>query len=151
MARFVLNLPAQGPTPTAEAPNEAELYAGLRALADSAFPKSCRNCGRKFETADEFVRLTERVGSGTSGLKQSCDDDGSKILEVFRNCPCGSTLMDCFSDRRDSSPAGLARREKFGQILDMFVSRGLDRTLARVELLKILRGEPSALIKPAAN
>ncbi|MCK9987662.1 MAG: hypothetical protein AzoDbin1_04134, partial [Azoarcus sp.] len=42
--------------------------------------------------------------------------DGQVIVELFRNCVCGSTLMDCFRDRRDTSEAGLRRRARFGEL-----------------------------------
>ena len=124
---------------------------GLRALADSAFPKYCRNCGRTFATAEQFIEETEQIRQGTSGLKQSYDDDDLTIVEVYRNCPCGSTLMDYFSNRRDSSEVGLNRRKKFGEMLDMIVAKGIERDVARVELLKLLRGEHSEILVNLLN
>jgi hypothetical protein len=123
------------------------LFAGLTALAESAFPKYCKNCGRVFETAEQFLRETEQIDQKRSGLKQSWDDNDVTIVEVYRNCPCGSTLMDFFSDRRDLSPAGLVRREKFGKLMEQLVAHGWSRDLAHAELLKILRGEKSELIE----
>lgn len=124
-----------------------ELFAGLRALAESAFPKHCKNCGRVFETAEQFLRETQKIDDERSGLKQSWDDDDNTIVEVYRNCICGSTLMDFFSDRRDFSQMGLQRREKFGKVLGRLVAHGLNAEIARVELLKILHGERSELIE----
>lgn len=124
---------------------------GLRALADSAFPKYCRNCGRTFSTAEQFIEETEQIRQGTSGLKQSYDDDDLTIVEVYRNCPCGSTLMDYFSNRRDSSEVGLNRRKKFGEMLDMIAAKGIERDVARVELLKLLRGEHSEILVNLLN
>ncbi len=123
-----------------------KLFAGLRALAESAFPKHCRNCGRTFDTAEEFLRETRQIGQDRTGLKQGKDDDDVTIVEVYRNCPCGSTLMDFFSDRRDRSEAGLRRREKFGKLVEQLLSIGWSRDLARTELLKVLRGEKSEKI-----
>lgn len=123
------------------------LFAGLKALAESAFPKHCKNCGRVFESAEQFLRETVQIDQKRSGLKQSWDDNDVTIVEVYRNCPCGSTLMDFFSDRRDLSQAGLARREKFGKLIDQLVAHGWQRETARIELLKVLRGEKSELIE----
>ena len=125
--------------------NEA-LFAGLQALAKSAFPKKCQSCARLFESAEQFIRETQAIRQNVSGLKQSIDDDDKAIVEVYRNCPCGSTLMDFFSDRRDLSDVGLKRREKFGQLLDHLIAQGWEREVGRLELIKVLRGEKSELL-----
>lgn len=124
-----------------------DLYSGLQALAESSFPKKCPNCGRIFETAQEFMLETQKISDESTGLKQSYDDDDRTIVEVFRNCTCGSTLMDFFSDRRDLSEAGLKRREKFAKLLDFLISSGLDKDVARTELLKVVHGERSEILK----
>lgn len=121
-------------------------YAGLRELAESAFPKQCRNCGRTYQTAAEFVAATQPIKADKSGLKQSIDDDGRAIVELFRNCVCGSTLMDSFNDRRDLSEAGLRRRQRFGELLEYLKGQGLPHLTARDELLKVTRGQPSELL-----
>lgn len=124
-----------------------DLFAGLRALAESAFPKYCKNCGRNFESSEQFLRDTQDIRAGQSGLKQSWDDNEIPIVELFRNCPCGSTLMDYFSDRRDLSQANLQRREKFAKLIEQLVAHGWSRDMARTELLKILHGEKSEQIE----
>ena len=150
MARFSLDLSGLDAARRAlSEADEDDLYKGMRALADSAFPKECRNCGRSFPDAKSYVSETERLAGGVSGLKQSIDDDGSHIVELFRNCPCGSTLMDAFSNRRDTSPQGLQRRASFGAMLEKLVAAGLEPDIARTELLKIMRGETSILLRSA--
>ncbi len=123
-----------------------ELFAGLTALAESSFPKKCANCGRSFETAEAFLQETRNINETSTGLKQSEDDDGMHIVEAFRNCPCGSTLMDFFSDRRDLSEAGLKRRAKFEKLLCFLVDNELDAETARTELLKVVHGEKSEIL-----
>lgn len=125
---------------------ESSLFADLQALVNTAFPKKCSSCGRNFDTADDFVRQTEAI-RGKSGLKSALDDDGRPVVELFRNCPCGSTLMDAFRDRRDTSEAGLRRRAKFGELIERLVARGVTPETARAELLKVLRGEGSTLLE----
>ena len=88
---------------------EEEWHTGLRALDSASFPKKCGNCGRVFETALQYFRETADVNNET-GLKRLVAEDTTVIVEAFRNCPCGSTLLDNFTDRRDDSPAGDARR-----------------------------------------
>ncbi len=124
----------------------SELFNGLKALAESSFPKKCSNCGRVFDTANQFLLETQSINTTTTGLKQTEDEDGSKIVEVFRNCPCGSTLMDFFSDRRDFSEAGIKRREKFDELLKFLNENGLDTKIARTELIKVMRGEKSEVL-----
>lgn len=123
------------------------LYAGLNALAASAFPKKCANCGRTFEDAETFIAETEKIRPNISGLKQSQYDDDSTIVELFRNCTCGSTLMDAFNDRRDLSEKGEKRRQRFEELMTYLADKqGLDKNLARNELLKVMRGESSEIL-----
>ncbi|NMG45022.1 oxidoreductase [Aromatoleum toluvorans] len=124
---------------------DAALYAGLAEIAAGTFPKRCAACGRSYRDVDDYVAQTQRVGRGGSGLKQAVDDDGQVIVELFRNCVCGSTLMEFFHDRRDVGEAGLRRRARFDELIGMLVARGLERERARTELLKLLRGERSAI------
>lgn len=121
---------------------DQELFDGLQALSDTAFPKECASCGRVYHSPQDFVTQSESIG-GRSGLKHGYDDDDQPVVELFRNCLCGSTLMDFFSDRRDRSPAGLKRRQVFGRMLDHLLRRGMDHDTARQELLRLMRGDSS--------
>lgn len=121
-------------------------FRDLRALAESAFPKHCATCGRVFTTAEEFLRATVPINAAKSGLKQAYDDDDRPIVELFRNCPCGSTLMDFFTDRRDQSEASIKRREHFSVLLEFLIGQGVEREVARAELKKVLRGQHSELL-----
>lgn len=116
-------------------------FEGLRALAEAAFPKHCACCGRVFATADEFILQTQSMRQNVSGLKQSFDDNNVAIVEVYRNCLCGSTLMDFFSDRRDTSEASLQRRQLFEQLLLQLQEKGMGRGAARAYLLHLVRGQ----------
>ena len=133
--------------PMAKLPlSDPALYAGLQALAESAFPKRCNTCGRVYPDAASFVAQTQMVPSGT-GLKASQDDGGLPIVELFRNCVCGSTLLDVFGDRRDLSPEGQARRARFGEMLDYLETQGFRRNEARLELLNVLRGDSAKVVE----
>ncbi|UCH81253.1 MAG: hypothetical protein JSW20_01240 [Nitrospiraceae bacterium] len=122
------------------------LFGGLHSLAESAFPIKCETCGRIFESAEQFLRETENIRASVTGLKQSRKEDGSIIVEAFRNCPCGSTLMDFFNDRRDQSSTGNVRREKFDDLLIFLMENGLERQVARNEMLTVTRGEKSEIL-----
>src|SRR4030066_1393665 len=117
-----------------------ELYNGLQFMRASAFPKKCPTCGKIYETADDFFRLTQSL-RGASGLKHSLDDDDRSLVELFRHCICGSTMMEEFRDRRDTSEMGLRRREKFGQLLELLKNSGMDAKIGREELLRVMRVE----------
>lgn len=120
------------------------LFDGLKALAEAAFPKKCRGCGRTFDTATQFLVETEALRQGVSGLKQSMDDDASTIVEVYRNCTCGSTLMDFFSNRRDSSEAGTHRRALFEKVMSHLETKGMTRVDGRAYLLRMMQGSSAA-------
>ena len=122
------------------------LVAGLRALAEASFPKRCAACGAVYEDVHDYVRSTAPISATRSGLKQSVGDDGQTIVELFRNCACGSTLMDAFGDRRDFSDAGARRRHRFTELLDYLVGQGLDRAVARAELLVVMNGGTSEIL-----
>lgn len=124
-----------------------DLFAGLRELAESAFPKRCRACGREYANAAEFVAATRPPRPGCSGLKQGHDDDERLIVEVFRNCQCGSTLMESFGNRRDLGPEGIKRRRRFEQLLGYLLARGVAAEIAHAELLKVMRGEANTLLQ----
>ncbi len=123
-----------------------ELYAGLAFLVKGSFPKRCSNCGTVFETEKEFLSKTASLQSG-SGLRGALDDDDHSIVEIYRNCVCGSTMMEPCRDRRDTSEEGLSRRQKFGELLKILTDKGVAFETGRNELLRIMRGEESALIK----
>jgi hypothetical protein len=121
------------------------LFDDLVALEKTSFPKKCETCGTTYHSEEEFLKLTEDI-NGRSGLKSSEDDDGSSILEVFRNCPCGSTLLDFFSDRRDMSANGEKRRKAFSTVLEHLVEQGIDVEIARTELKYYLKHKKSELL-----
>jgi hypothetical protein len=124
---------------------DSGLFAGLQELSAGAFPKICPNCGRTYENLAQFLELT--VPSGRmSGLKSALDDDDRPVVELFRNCVCGSTLMDFCRSRRDESADGQRRRATFSRMLDRLVRRGISLDAAHAELLKLTRGEHSELI-----
>lgn len=135
--------------PMPELHNIEELFAGLRELADSAFPKRCGYCGREYRTAAEFLEATQPVRAGVSGLKQSRDDDGLAIVELFRNCVCGSTLLESYWNRRDLSAEGVTRRKRFQDMVSKLIAMGYTAEAARGELLKLMRGKPNELLSLA--
>ncbi len=122
------------------------LFQGLKAIEETAFPRTCANCGHVYETSEQYLRETRNVSGNRSGLKASLDDDGRHCVEVFRNCVCGSTLMNVFGDRRDTTESGLRRRQRFNELIDVLVANGLAVEVARRELLIVMRGGRSEIL-----
>ncbi len=122
-----------------------EIYEGLRALQADSFPKRCRCCGVVYESEKDFIRRTRRLfrNSGLCGETRG----ENLFVHLYRNCRCGSTLLEFFQNRRDQTEAGLVRREKFQRILDQLTSMGWDEAIAREEVQKILQGERSSLLE----
>lgn len=124
----------------------SQFFSDLKTLSESSFPKKCSSCGAVYESSDQFVQETADI-PGLSGLKSGQDDNGVEIVELFRNCVCGSTLMEFYNDRRDTTRAGLRRRELFSKLIDILVNKGLPSDHARSELLKIIHGERSLVLE----
>lgn len=125
---------------------DLSLYKNLQALSDLSFPKQCKTCGQRFETVEEFISQTESLPR-SSGFQEEVYDDNKIILELFRNCTCGSTLMDEFNNRRNLSPAGIKRRKKFGELVERLTKSGFPPETIRRELLQIMSGDGSKLLK----
>ena len=122
------------------------LFDDLVALEQSSFPKKCVTCGAVYKDIEDFTSRTVEV-QGRSGLKTSEDDDGETILELFRNCECGSTLLDFFENRRDTSEQGLRRRKAFDTVLNDLVEKGLEVEVARKELKHYMKYKKSAILE----
>ena len=125
---------------------EEEWHTGLQALDSSSFPKKCGNCGTVFETAAQYFKETADIRNQT-GLRRYVADDTTVIVELFRNCPCGSTLMDCFTDRRDEANNGHARRERFNKLKQSLIDSGLDADTAHQQVLELFRKEQREIDK----
>ena len=128
---------------------DKEFYTGLRELVDSAFPKRCGNCGREYRNSAEFLAATEPIRANSSGLKQSKEDDGQTIVDLFRNCVCGSTLLESFWNRRELDEDGIKRRIRFQDMVEKLVAIGYTEAIVRGELLKLMRGQPNDVVNLA--
>ncbi len=123
------------------------IYHGLQDLAKTAFPKKCRNCGRIYHDADAFIAETKLLKKQQGKLQKNETQNAVMDVDLYRNCPCGSTLLDIFNNRRDISENGINRRNHFDKLMTMVESQyNVDRDTAREELLKIMKGEKSDVI-----
>lgn len=121
-------------------------FEGLRALLDSAFPKTCANCGYVYLSAEQFFLETRDMPRGRSSLKAAIEDDGLVLVEAFRNCRCGSTLMNEFGCRRDQSEKGQRQRLAFDKVMGQLKARNIAEDIARAEIIKFLHGQPNTLV-----
>lgn len=122
-----------------------QVFQGLQTLLESSFPKQCSNCGYVYRTAEQFFAETTGMPRGRSSLKSFVDDDGVPVVEAFRNCRCGSTLMDEFGCRRDLSETGVKRRAAFAHTLALLIEMNISEAEARAEIAHFMHGEPSRL------
>ncbi|MBI3284542.1 MAG: oxidoreductase [Burkholderiales bacterium] len=122
-------------------------YEGLKALSRSDFPKRCACCGRVYASEADYFEQTVAIRGDRSGLKSAQDEEDGPLVELYRNCVCGSTLLAFFSDRRDLSDTGYERRELFEELLDYLERSGAERLAARMELLRVLQGQRSEMLE----
>lgn len=110
-------------------------------LQAESFPKTCSSCGKIYQDEMQFLAQTTPVTHKPSSIRAVAQDDGSNdlYLEVFRNCGCGSTLMEFFHSRRDLSEDGITRRQLFESMLKILEDAGQPRQQARVGLLGQLK------------
>jgi len=125
------------------------LLSGLQQLAAGSFPRRCPACGRSYQDFNEFLMATRPMAMG-SGLK-AVEEGEAIYVEVYRNCPCGSTLMDLARDRRDESASGRQRRETFDHVVGKLVGFGIEPEEAREQLHAFIRGEKAPLIERLLN
>jgi len=125
------------------------LFQGLQTLSQSAFPRKCEECGRKYETINDILTITDdNKEAASDNLQLRADEKGTSYLELTLQCVCGSKLKSEFGDRRDTSEAGLRRRKNFSDVLDFLTEKGFHHDDARNELLKLMRGEKSEALTP---
>jgi hypothetical protein len=110
-------------------------------LEHESFPKHCSNCGKVYHDEIQFFQETSSIPHKRSDIRPVKDDPEVRniYLEVYRNCSCGSTLMERFHSRRDLSEAGLERRAAFEDMLSKLELAGLPRQDARQSLLRLIR------------
>ena len=111
-------------------------------LPSEKFPKKCSKCGIVYQTADDFMNMTNGVGSHKNDI---CYNVGGKTkIFRYRNCPapCHSTLVVVTEERRDSTIAGIERRKVFGKIYRTVLEHveGIQESSAHNIALYLIRG-----------
>ncbi len=80
-------------------------YQYLETTGTFSFPRQCHCCGQVYRDIESYFEATQPAGLSQSGLKQSFDDADATVVEAYRNCQCGSTLLVGFTDRRQKIQA----------------------------------------------
>lgn len=118
-----------------------ELFSELKALSNSAFPAQCDRCHKSYDTLEQLVAETTQQGSG---LKQV--GELSPQVEMERLCSCGNRLTEMFNDRRSTGETGSQRRRLFDRLYGLLTEGGMPEKMAKKELLKVMKGQPSNLL-----
>ncbi len=121
--------------------NVENVVAGLKALAEGAFPQSCASCGKVYASVDQLIAET---GEATDSPESVATGRGQ--VAVARRCSCGHTLQLAFEERRAQGEIADKRRNLFGHLLDILVEGGMPPGMAKAEIMKVMRGEPSTLL-----
>lgn len=116
-----------------------ETYGQLKAFDTESFPKTCRNCGKVYDSAKAFIADTNPAKTD-SALKQSYDEHGEVVVELFRDCQCGSTLMNPFYSRRGSGDLASKCRHEFDQLIKHMTANGHTHATAGEELRHVITG-----------
>ena len=119
---------------------------GLRSLIAGTFPRSCRLCGRVYQTIDDFLLCTQPPVD-VPGISKKQDWGRLPFLEVFRRCECGSGLMEPCEDRRDGTRRGGTKREQFTELLELLHRADVSAADALSELRKLMRGEDAPILR----
>jgi len=122
-------------------------FAGLKSLNKSDFPKRCARCDRTYASEEEYVKETSSVRIEQPDLQVVQDEKEVLFVELYRRCVCGSALLAFFSDRRNQTDIGFKRRKLFDELLEYIVQAGVEPVMARIELLRVIHGEPSKLLE----
>jgi len=122
-------------------PINHQFIQGLNQLAASSFPKSCSNCGRLFVSAEQFLSETEDLELINSKFKEYYN-----LPKALQKCPCGSELEEVI-DRRVLSEKGHKRRDTFERMLAILEKKGIDRHIAKSELIRATHGRISEFLK----
>lgn len=119
-----------------------EVFEGLQALSASAFPKQCPGCAKEYQNLEQLIAGTEPQQG--SGLKQS--SGLAAQVELERLCGCGALLSESVNDRRSNDAIGNQRRMLFDRLMSLLTEGGMPEKMAKKELLKVMKGQPSELL-----
>lgn len=115
------------------------LLAKFRNLANEGFPHHCA-CGRSYKDLEDFLARTTSPHASSSGMVASLVGEGAEVVDLFRNCACGSTIMVIIQERRNFSRRTRYHRHLMQATMDACESAGVSHEQARGELLACIRG-----------
>ncbi|MCB1615570.1 MAG: hypothetical protein KDI30_06110 [Pseudomonadales bacterium] len=108
------------------------------------FPERCPACGEIHTT------LLDHHQSATPDnpfqISRNITDHGELRIEARFRCGCGHETKTSTPERRDHSEKGIKRRKTFDELMAIMMAKGIKKGQAKMELLKVVRGEESYLI-----
>lgn len=115
---------------------------GIVRLSSAAFPKTCTNCFKVYEDELQFLVETEAIPHTGRNIREVkgelAYDEPEEFIEVYRNCCCGTTMMEYFHSRRNLSQEGIRQRVMFARIQDALIREGYEKEEARTLILDFM-------------
>ncbi|MCB1614958.1 MAG: hypothetical protein KDI30_02985 [Pseudomonadales bacterium] len=114
----------------------------MQCLTKEAFPKVCPTCHKVYSNELEFftetvaLENTDREIKAVEGLEEN--QEPPEFIEVYRNCACGTTLMEWFHSRRNFSEKGIKQRLLFTLLQEGLISKGYSVDDARGLILDFM-------------
>lgn len=119
----------------------SDVFTDLQSLSNSAFPKHCDRCDKQYDSLEQLISETTQHGSG---LKEVIGE--AREVKVERICCCSAVLIEKFNDRRSYGSTGDQRRMLFDRLFGLLTEGGMPERMAKKELLKVMKGQPSNLL-----
>ncbi|WP_145927216.1 hypothetical protein [Jeongeupia sp. USM3] len=113
-------------------------YSGEMALPQQilAYPHACPGCRRAYDSYDAFTGQTTEAEAPPSVESQA----GS--VSRWRRCGCGEVMQTCQVERRSHGDL----RGEFDHVLEALTAQGMPHEDVRLELRKVMRGDPGELL-----
>ncbi|MCB1615455.1 MAG: hypothetical protein KDI30_05520 [Pseudomonadales bacterium] len=109
-------------------------------LEPDSFPKTCPMCNTVYSDEIDFFERTHSLPHVNSDIRPVEDEnaDPQVYLEIYRNCNCGTTLMELFHCRREQTASENRKRLLFEILLDAMEAIGHKRKDARDILFEFM-------------
>ncbi|MBM3117749.1 hypothetical protein [Jeongeupia naejangsanensis] len=101
-----------------------------------AYPQACPGCRRTYGSYDAFLEQTAEAEAPVP-----VDALAGSVCH-WRRCRCGEVMQTCQVERRSHSDL----RGEFDYVLDALTAQGMPHEDVRLELRKVMRGDPGELL-----
>lgn len=113
-------------------------YSGEMALPQQilAYPHACPGCRCAYESYDAFIEKTTEAD-----VPSSAETLAGAVCS-WRRCHCGELMQSCQVERRSHD----SLRGEFDFVLEALTAQGMPHEDVRLELRKVMRGDPGELL-----